>query len=80
MTTQIHGHEVIEMMTTSNEDYTKESLTAAIGAKFGAEARFHTCSADNMDAGALIEFLTERGKFQPGGEGFRFNPAKACGH
>ena len=62
MTTQIHGHEVIEMMTTSNEDYTKESLTAA------------------MDAGALIEFLTERGKFQPGGEGFRFNPAKACGH
>ena len=80
MTNQIHGHEVIEMMTGSNETYTTTSLQAAIINRFGAEARFHTCSAANMDAGELIAFLAGRGKFTERPGGFSINPDKVCAH
>jgi probable metal-binding protein len=77
---QIHGHDVIAMMTASAEPYTRESLTRAIVERFGAEARFHTCSADGMTPGELIDFLAARGKFSPAGDGFVFNPERACRH
>ncbi|MCF7686812.1 MAG: YecH family protein [Cephaloticoccus sp.] len=80
MTTQIHGHEVIEMMVTAQQDYTVESLKAAIITKFGPETRFHTCSAEDMDADALIGFLAQRGKFIGSPDGFRINPATVCDH
>lgn len=41
----IHGHEVLNMMIESGEQYTHGSLEAAIKARFGEQARFHTCSA-----------------------------------
>lgn len=39
-------------------------------AKFGLEARFYACSAENMDANHLVEFLDARGKLvqRPGGK------------
>lgn len=40
----IHGHEVLNMMIESGEQYTHTSLEAAIKARFGERARFHTCS------------------------------------
>ena len=80
MPNQIHGHDVIEMMTSSNQLYTRDSLKAAIIAKFGAETRFHTCSAENMDADALIDFLAARGKFMENVGGLAINPAKVCNH
>lgn len=80
MPQQIHGHEVIEMMIAANQAYSRASLEAAIIGKFGAAARFHTCSAENMDAGALIDFLAQRGKFAVGPGGFSINPAKVCQH
>ena len=78
MTNQIHGHEVIEMMT--NQLYTRDSLKAAIVAKFGVAARFHTCSAENLNADALIDFLAARGKFMENVGGLAINPAKVCNH
>lgn len=42
----IHGHEVLNMMIESGEQYTHASLEAAIKARFGEQARFHTCSAE----------------------------------
>ena len=57
---QIHGHEVMEMMLASGKTYTKETSVAEIVDKFGADARFHTCSAENMTAGQLVEFLNVR--------------------
>ena len=80
MPNQIHGHEVIEMMTSSKQLYTRDSLKAAITAKFGMDARFHTCSAENMDADALIDFLAVRGKFLPNTDGLAIDPAKVCNH
>lgn len=80
MTTQIHGHDVIAMMVASKAVYTRDSLAKTIISEFGASARFHTCSAANMDATQLIDFLAERGKFtaQPGG--FSINPSMVCQH
>ena len=80
MTNQIHGHDVMEMMTASNQSYSKDSLREAIIGKFGADARFHTCSAENMTADELIEFLAQRGKFAENAGGFSLKPDSMCQH
>jgi probable metal-binding protein len=80
MLTQVHGHEVIAMMTASSLPYTRVSLIAAILERFGPDARFFTCSATDMTAGELIDFLEVRGKFMPVPGGFAFNPDRACQH
>jgi probable metal-binding protein len=76
----IHGHEVMRMMLESGEVYDEARLEAAIHAKFGASARFCTCSASGMTARQLIEFLAAKGKFVPTSEGFSTDPAKICDH
>lgn len=52
----IHGHEVLQMMLASGESWTVASLEAAIRRRFGEEARFHTCSAENLSAAELVAF------------------------
>ena len=79
-TDQIHGHEVMKMMVESGATFTRASLQDAITARFGADARFYTCSAENMTAAALIDFLEQRGKFVPKNDGFSTVPDKICGH
>lgn len=59
----IHGHEVLNMMIESGEQYSNASLEAAITARFGEQARFHTCSAADMSAAELVAFLAAKGKF-----------------
>ncbi len=56
----IHGHEVLNMMIESGEQYTHASLEAAIKTRFGEQARFHTCSAEGMTAGELVAFLAAK--------------------
>ncbi|MGK3550321.1 DUF2492 family protein, partial [Escherichia coli] len=51
----------------SGEQYTHASLEAAIKARFGEQARFHTCSAEGMTAGELVAFLAGKS-----GEGLYF--------
>jgi len=76
----IHGHEVMHMMVNSGESYTRESLREAIHQQFGEDSRFHTCSAQGMDADALIQFLEAKGKFHPVGSGFTTAPERICNH
>lgn len=76
----IHGHAVIEMMLTSGIRYTRDTLREAIHSCFGEETRFYTCSAENMSADDLIDFLANRGKFIEEGEQFTFNEQKKCNH
>ena len=76
----IHGHEVMEMMLSANKAYNKESLQADIVAKFGADARFHTCSAQDMDAAGIVEFLAQRGKFVSTDAGFNTDASLICNH
>lgn len=78
--TSIHGHDVLTMMIDSGEQYTKESLVAAITARFGEAARFHTCSAAEMTAAELVAFLAARGKFIPLESGFSTHESKIFRH
>jgi probable metal-binding protein len=72
----IHGHEVLDMM--QGHSYSEKSLLEAIIEKFGADARFYTCSAENLTAQGLIDFLKEHGKFKPMGDGFTVDTTKVC--
>jgi probable metal-binding protein len=76
----IHGHEVIHMIADADRAFSKPELIAEIGAKFGAEARFHTCSAENLTAQGLVEFLMERGKFFGDENALALDASKVCQH
>ncbi|MCY1698538.1 YecH family protein [Lelliottia sp. SL45] len=78
--TSIHGHDVLNMMIESGKQYTEQSLVQAIDSRFGNNARFHTCSAENMTAAELVAFLAARGKFIPADEGFSTHVSKICRH
>ena len=80
MTNQIHGHEVMQMMVESSEPFTRASLKTAIDHRFGPEARFFTCSAENLTADELIGFLAQKGKFIEREGGFSTEPGKICNH
>lgn len=77
---EIHGHEVMQMMLETGEAYDRDSLEAAIHERFGPTARFCTCSAAGMTASQLIDFLAQKGKFVPTGEGFSTDAGKICNH
>ena len=68
------------MMVESNASYSVESLKCAIISKFGVDARFYTCSAENLTADDLIAFLREKGKFIAQADGFSTSPDKICNH
>ena len=76
----IHGHDVIDMIQQATRAYSRAELVAAIGGKFGADARFHTCSAEGLTAEGLIDFLAARGKFLPSDITLSIDPSKVCQH
>ena len=80
MITQIHGHEVIALMRECDRTYTRESLREAIIARFGPDARFHTCSAAELTAEGIIDFFAAKGKFMGTPEAFAFNHERVCRH
>ncbi len=80
MSESIHGHEVMHMMLETETSFTKASLKQAIEERFGVDAQFHTCSAKDLDAEQLIEFLARKGKFIDSEEGFNTAEEKICNH
>lgn len=80
MTNHIHGHEVMQMMLELQQSFTDDTLKEAIEKRFGSDARFYTCSAENMTAEELIEFLRAKGKFSDVSGGFTTQPDKICQH
>ncbi len=76
----IHGHQVMQMMMQSGKAYTAESLVADIVASFGPEARFYTCSAENLTPAELVQFLQAKGKFVSREEGFSTSADLMCKH
>ena len=72
----IHAHEVLRMM--EGNSYNVDTLKEAIIDRFGDDARFYTCSAEGLDAGQIIEFLTAKGKFIPTDNGFTMDLSKVC--
>jgi probable metal-binding protein len=78
--TEIHAHEVMRMMLEMDKVFSRESLARAISERFGADARFHSCSATGMDVHAVIDFLESRGKFIAREDGFNTAQGKICNH
>lgn len=78
--TEIHGHEVLEMMIDSGRTYSRTSLIEAIDQKFGPQARFYICSGGGMRAAELVDTLIAKGKFMGTETAFVFNPARSCQH
>ena len=79
-TEQIHGHEIIELVTKYPEGIATGTLADIVSGEFGTGVRFFTCSAENMSLPELLAFLGERDKVQfrdglvfPGG-------SPACSH
>ena len=77
---QIHGHEVMNMMIESQTMYTKDSLTAEIVSRFGAETRFCTCSAQNLTAYELVALLDSKGKLLRRAGGITTDAELMCSH
>jgi probable metal-binding protein len=80
MNASIHGHEVMKKMLESKDPFTAESLEKAIRGWFGPDARFHTCSAENMTAAELVSFLSARNKFVGSAAGFGMRRENICDH
>jgi probable metal-binding protein len=76
----IHGHDVLDYIIASGATYTRGTLAAAMRTRFGADARYHTCSAEGMTAEQLIEFLIARGKFCGSEAGFTVDTGRVCQH
>ena len=77
---EVHAHEIMHMMLERDGDFSRESLTRAINERFGADAKFCSCSAVGMDVHAVINFLESRGKFIARGDGFSTSQDKICNH
>lgn len=75
-----HGHEILHMM--EGHTYaTKQELIEAIEKRFGTDERYFTCSATDMTATEIVDFLYGKGKFKPTGEaGFTVDLTKVCKH
>ncbi|MEI7910100.1 MAG: YecH family metal-binding protein [Verrucomicrobiota bacterium] len=76
----IHGHDVIDMIQRAGRSFSRAELVTAIAAEYGADAQFHTCSAEGMTADALVEFLSARGKFSGTDSALAIDPTKICQH
>ena len=77
---EIHGHDVLEMMLASGKTYTRASLLEDIRNAFGPDARFRTCSAENLTAEGLVDFLQAKGKFIPRDDRFQTSRDLVCQH
>ncbi len=73
-----HGHEVLEMMESAGDTYSRDQLIELMNIRFGMEARYHICSGSDMDAGTLVDVLMARGKFIGTPDAFRVVPGSRC--
>ncbi|GAL05680.1 YecH family metal-binding protein [Photobacterium aphoticum] len=78
--TQVHAHNVLNMLLAAETPYTRESLTQAVVAEYGEDVRFHTCSQEGLTLDALLTFLLSRRKVVQDGDTLQANPDRMCNH
>jgi probable metal-binding protein len=78
MSESIHGHQVMDMMARSGENYSKVALISEIATKFGENSCFHTCTNSDLSAHDLIELLTLKGKFVESEQGISMPKDQIC--
>jgi probable metal-binding protein len=76
----IHGHEVLDFIAESRQALAQSEWVAAIEAEFGPDARYHTCSAENLSAAGLVEFLVARGKLAGDATALALDASQICHH
>lgn len=76
----IHAHEALAFIDVNAGKYDAQTLPDALRAAFGAEARFHACSAVDMTPEDLLAFLLRRDKIVLHAGGFHLNRANICTH
>lgn len=62
MSNSVHGHDVMALMVAQGGAIIKPELISLMGQKFGLSARYHTCSAVDLSAEALLQLLMHKGK------------------
>lgn len=62
MTESVHGHEILEHIIAAGGTMQLAALKEYAGRQFGAEATYHTCSANGMLFDELLGFLLQRHK------------------
>ena len=60
----IHGHNVLNFVQELGQEISRESLLSNIEEHFGTEARFHTCSAENLSSEELVSLFLQTGKLE----------------
>lgn len=74
----IHGHALMEWLGEKGP-LPREALVASACETFGADARFHTCSASDLSAEGLVDLLASKGKIGTGDQGL-FLAMAPCDH
>lgn len=59
---QVHGHEVMQMLSDAGAAISKEELKAQIEAIYGENPRFFACAIADADLDGILTFLKARGK------------------
>lgn len=60
--TQVHAHEVLNLVGDNDGQLTRPELSARIESTFGADARFFACFGENLTIDELLPALFERQK------------------
>ncbi|MGL5046414.1 MAG: YecH family metal-binding protein [Shewanella sp.] len=80
MSNSVHGHDVMTLMVAQGAAIIKPELISLMEQQFGLAARYHTCSAVDLSAEALIELLISKGKFDETPEGIKLVAGLKCDH
>ena len=79
-TENIHGHDVLHLVHESAPALTRQELLAEAARRWGADARFCTCSAEGMTLPELLAFLMARGKIVEHDGKLVTDISKVCGN
>ncbi|ABX48870.1 YecH family metal-binding protein [Shewanella baltica] len=80
MSNSVHGHDVMALMVAQGAAIIKPELLSLMGQNFGFAARYHTCSAADLSAEALIQLLIDKGKFHDTCQGIELAAGRKCDH
>lgn len=80
MSNSVHGHDVMALMVAQGTAIIKPEFISLMGQKFGSATRYHTCSAVDLSAEALIQLLIAKGQFHETAEGIELVAGRKCEH
>ncbi|ABI39501.1 conserved hypothetical protein [Shewanella sp. MR-4] len=80
MSDSVHGHDVMALMVAQENPLLKPEFIALMAQTFGETARYHTCSAENLQAEELISLLVGKGKILESAQGLTLVAGRQCHH